>query len=155
MRNASIKTVGTFPSQSLCYIYTKVAHKTIISFICMRKNTEMELWKKGHFVFRSQNGTQRNEGLKPPHINQNNGWISWKYCDLKYCRTWMWSSLTRAVDRAAPSLELMRWEVGAPADAAPSAQHRAGDTGREGESGSAPKSRKAPALCTVNAASKS
>lgn len=127
MRNASIKTVGTFPSQSLCYIYTKVAHKTMISFICMRKNTEMELRKKGHFVFGSQDSTQRNEGLKPPHINQINGWISWKYCHLKYCGTQVWSSLTRAVDRAAPSLALMHWEVSAPAGAAPSAQRGAAD----------------------------
>lgn len=140
MRNASIKTVGSYPLKVYATFTLKWLIKLLFPLYAWGKNTEMELWKKGHFVFRSQNGTQRNEGLKPPHINQNNGWISWKYCDLKYCRTWVWSSLTRAVDRSAPSLELMRWEVGAPADAAPSAQHCAGDAGREGESGSAPKS---------------
>ena len=72
MRNTSIKTVGTFLFQRLCYVYTKVALKTIIPFICMRKNIEnygrMDTLSSGVKTAR-----QRNAGLKPPHINQIDG----------------------------------------------------------------------------------
>lgn len=61
-------------------------------------STQTILWFKDSLFSEAKTTQQRSAGLKSPHINQTEGWTSWKYCG-----TWVWFSLMRVLDGAVPS----------------------------------------------------